>query len=237
MKLFQEKRRVFPDPEGQSIDGIVAMGDLLNVSTLFEAYSFGIFPWPHEGLPLLWYSPDPRGVIDFSEIKIGKSLRKFLRNETDYYLTDSQNPLKKPKYTVTFNTAFKEVMQKCSEVERPGQGGTWIYDPMKKAYLEFHKAGYAHSIEVWRDKKLVGGLYGVYVAGVFSGESMFYLESNTSKLALLTLIERLKANGLTWIDIQMVTPVTESLGGRYLPRAEFMKRLALAKVVAQPLRL
>ena len=231
MKLYQEKRRIFPDPAVESIDGIVAMGDQLNLPTLFEAYSHGIFPWPHDDLPLLWYSPDPRGVIEFDKIHISKSLRKFLRNETEYY---GENP--QAIYKVTFNTAFAEVMQRCSEVSRPGQSGTWIHKPLKAAYFEFHKAGYAHSVEVWRNKKLVGGLYGVYVAGVFAGESMFYLESNTSKLALLMLIKKLKANGLGWMDIQMITPVTEALGGHYISRAEYLARLEKSKVVARPIQ-
>ncbi len=250
LKLYQQKRRVFPDPAIESIDGIVAMGDQLNVSTLFEAYSFGIFPWPHPELPTLWYSPDPRGVLDFSELHVGKSLRKFVR----------ASPFK-----VTFNTCFRDVMLRCSEVPRPGQEGTWINSGLIRAYEEFHAAGYAHSVEVWSHddsgeprgrksgsshlsgsqdskldradgRRLVGGLYGVYVAGVFSGESMFFSESNASKVALLSTIEMLQANGLTWMDIQMITPVTEALGGKYVPRGEFLRRLELAKLTAAPLK-
>lgn len=241
LKLFQQKRRVFPDPAVESIDGIVAMGDQLNVSTLFEAYSFGIFPWPHPDLPTLWYSPDPRGVLDFSELHVGRSLRKFLRDSP---------------FEVTFNTCFRDVMKRCSEVPRPGQEGTWINSGLIRAYEEFHAAGYAHSVEVWsssedsrgdrgslqsdsnktHERHLVGGLYGVYVAGVFSGESMFFSESNASKVALLSTIEMLQANGLTWMDIQMVTPVTEALGGKYILRDEFLRRLELAKLTAAPLK-
>jgi leucyl/phenylalanyl-tRNA---protein transferase len=219
-KLFQHKRRRFPDPATNSIDGIVAMGDSLNHATLFEAYSFGIFPWPHEELPLLWYSPDPRGVLFFEKLHQPKSLRKFL---------------KKMPWKVTFNKAFSEVMKKCGEVPRPGQAGTWIDSQMLNAYADFHKAGYAHSVEVWNGDKLVGGLYGVYVGGVFSGESMFYTESNASKVALIFLIERLKKFGLTWMDTQMLTPVTEQLGAEYISRDEFLQMLEAAKKAAKPL--
>lgn len=253
MKLYQQKRRVFPDPAVESIDGIVAMGDQLNVSTLFEAYSFGIFPWPHPDLPTLWYSPDPRGVLDFSDLHVGRSLRKFLKDAP---------------FEVTFNTCFLDVMKRCSEVPRPGQEGTWINAGLLRSYEEFHKAGYAHSIEVWSrpvdedsadngrgdggdrkegtaplsdqgtaPKKLVGGLYGVYIAGVFSGESMFFSESNASKFALLSTIEMLKNHGLTWMDIQMVTPITEALGGKYISRQEFLNRLELSKLTAKPLKI
>ena len=212
-KLYQKKRRLFPDPRAESLDGIVAMGDHLSVATLFEAYSFGIFPWPHEGLPTLWYSPDPRGVLDFENLHINKSLKKFL---------------KKHPFQVSFNQAFEKVMRKCAAVPRPGQKGTWIHEPLIKAYCDFHQAGYAHSVEVWEAGKLVGGLYGVYVGGVFSGESMFFEKSNASKLALIKTIEVLQKNNLKWMDIQMVTPITEALGGRYISKAEFYSRLEAA---------
>lgn len=226
MKLYQEKRRIFPDPQKNSIDGIVAMGDMLNLTTLFEAYSFGIFPWPHEDLPLLWYCPDPRGVLFFEKLHTAKSLRKFLRQIEEG----------KVRWRVTMNQAFGEVMRRCSEVPRPGQDGTWITPSMIRAYEEFHRAGYAHSVEVWEGDELIGGVYGVYVAGVFSGESMFYRRSNASKVALLHLIDVLKRNGLTWLDTQMVTPVTEQLGAEYISRGEFFKLHDAAKKKAQPLR-
>lgn len=220
IKLYLEKRKIFPDPDKDSIDGIVAMGDFLGTNTLLEAYSFGIFPWPNEGLPLLWYCPDPRGVLDFKELHISRSLKKLIDKKT---------------FQVTFNQNFKDVIIACSEAYRPGQMGSWITPPMLKAYVDFHNAGYAHSVEVWRGSYLVGGLYGVYVGGVFSGESMFFKESNTSKVALVALIELLKENGLTWMDIQMVTPVTENLGGKYISRKEFLKRIEKSKAYARPI--
>jgi leucyl/phenylalanyl-tRNA---protein transferase len=220
MKLFVDKRKYFPDPALPTLDGIVAMGDDLNVETLLEAYSFGIFPWPYPDLPCLWFCPDERGVIDFRELHISKSLEKFRR---------------KTEMKITFNKNFTEVMQECSTVPRPGQSGTWITPPILKVYEEFHKQGYAHSVECWLNEKLVGGLYGVYVAGVFSGESMFYKESNASKLCLVTLIEKLREQGLTWMDIQMVTPVTDALGGKLVTKKEFLRRHNEAKLKCKPI--
>ncbi len=204
------------------MDGIVAMGDDLTVETLFEAYSFGIFPWPHPELPCLWFCPDDRGVLDFSELHISHSLKKFLR---------------KTDFEITFNRAFSQVMAECAHVPRPGQSGTWITPEILRAYLEFHKLGYAHSVECWSpgSRELVGGLYGVYVAGVFSGESMFFKKSNASKLCLIRLAERLQLSGLKWMDIQMVTGVTSQLGGKYISKAEFLNRLKAAKREARPL--
>lgn len=205
-----KRRRYFPDPALPTMDGIVAFGDELSTDILLEAYENGIFPWPHPELPCLWFCPDKRGVLDFDELHIPKSLEKFIR---------------KTDLKITFNKAFTEVMNECAQVPRPGQGGTWITPPMLKAYKKFHDEGYAHSIECWQGDTLVGGMYGVFVNGVFSGESMFYKVSNASKLCLVKMIEQLKANGLTWMDIQMTTSVTESLGGKYISKAEFLQRI------------
>ena len=220
MKLFAEKRRRFPDPKSQTMDGIVAMGDELTVDVLLEAYSFGIFPWPHPDLPCLWFCPDQRGVLDFTNLRINRSLEKFLKKTT---------------YHVTFNKAFSLVMSECAQIPRPGQDGTWITSPILKAYLDFHRAGYAHSVECWDGEELVGGLYGTYVAGSFSGESMFYKKSNASKFCLIQLINWLKSQGLNWMDIQMITPVTEQLGGHYIEKNEFLTRIEKAKLSARPL--
>lgn len=220
-KLYLDKRKFFPDPAAATLDGIVAMGDELRVEILLEAYSFGIFPWPHPDLPCLWFCPDSRGVLDFADLHISRSLDKFLR---------------KTDLRVTYNHAFSQVITACSAAPRPGQTGTWITPPIEKVYNEFYASGYAHSVECWRGDDLRGGLYGVYVAGVFSAESMFFKESNASKLCFLKLVETLKSCGLTWIDIQMVTPVTAALGGKYIPKADFLNRLEVAKKTARPLR-
>jgi leucyl/phenylalanyl-tRNA--protein transferase len=215
--LYAEKRRFFPDPLAPTMDGIVAMGDELNPQTLLEAYSFGIFPWPHPEMPCLWFCPDKRGILDFSELHINHSLQKFM---------------KRSMLTVTFNKCFLEVMQECAKAPRAGQSGTWITPPILKAYEQFHHQGYAHSVECWDGESLVGGLYGVFVGGVFSGESMFYKKSNASKLAFLAIIEKLRSCGLTWMDIQMITPVTEVLGGKYIDKKEFLQRLKKSKIQA-----
>jgi leucyl/phenylalanyl-tRNA---protein transferase len=206
----QKTRRVFPNPQGPTLDGIVAMGVPLTVATLVEAYSFGIFPWPHEDLPILWFSPDPRGVLDFADLHISKSLRKFMS---------------KMEFKVTFDKAFAQVINECAQTARPGQAGTWITEPIMSAYREFHKAGYCHSVEVWHGENLVGGLYGVLIGGVFAGESMFFKKSNASKVALVALVEKLQGMGHAWMDIQMLTPVTESLGGKYISKAEYYQRI------------
>lgn len=220
MKLFATERRHFLRTESIFGDGIVDVSDDLRIERLLEAYSFGIFPWPHEDLPTLWFCPEERGVLDFARVHVPRSLQKFLRHCA---------------WTVTFNRCFDDVLAACAEAPRPGQDGTWITPKMARAYIDFHRAGYAHSVEVWDGEELIGGMYGVYVAGVFSGESMFYRRTNASKFALLKLVEFLRAQSLEWMDIQMVTPLLELFGGRYVSRAAYLERLERAKVVAKPL--
>lgn len=204
---------IFPDPNSADDDGLLCVGGDLKVDTLVSAYSQGIFPWPQEGLPLLWFAPPRRGVLDFSEVHWP---RRFLRD------------LKDDTYRVTFNTAFAQVIQECSKTPRSHESGTWILPPMVGAYERFHKAGFAHSVECWNGENLVGGLYGVYVGGVFSGESMFHKESSASKRCLHALVQKLVAQGVNWMDIQMVTPILETFGGKYIAREEYLSRLAVA---------
>lgn len=220
MKLFAKSLRTFPDPSHTLDEGIVDLSDDLRVERLLEAYSFGIFPWPHQDLPTLWFCPDNRGVLDFPDFHIPRSLQKFLRGCGFHF---------------TFDRCFDTVIEACSQMPRPLQTGTWITERLLRAYKEFHRAGYAHSLEVWKGDKLVGGLYGVYVGGLFCGESMFYFEPNASKAALVRLVEYLSVNGMLWMDIQMVTPLTEQFGGKYIPREEFLLRLELSKQMAKPL--
>lgn len=196
------------------------MMDLINTEVLLEAYSFGVFPWPHAELPILWYSPEERGVLDFSKLHIPKSLNKFI---------------KQSQWTITFNKSFDQVLEECALAPRPGQDGTWITKPMLDAYKQFHKDGYAHSVECWDGYELIGGMYGVDVAGVFSGESMFFKKSNASKVCLISMIELLKANGRTWMDIQMVTHNLEVFGGAYIARTTFFERLEASKKNAKAL--
>ncbi|HEY0160052.1 MAG TPA: leucyl/phenylalanyl-tRNA--protein transferase [Thermoanaerobaculia bacterium] len=209
----------FPDPRYAPSD-VVAMGEDLRVPTLREAYRKGIFPWPHDGLPLPWFSPRRRAVIFFEELHVGRSLRKAQKNSG---------------LTFTIDRDFRAVIAACSEAERPEQDGTWIGANIIAAYTRFHAAGDAHSIEVWDGEELVGGLYGVDSGGIFTGESMFHRRSDASKLALLFLIEHLRARGATLLDCQVMTPHMEALGAREISRARFLDALAAAQ--AKGLRL
>ena len=213
---MREEPVVFPDPKfAPTVEGIIFAGGDLRAQTLKQAYSMGIFPWPIEGYPLLWHFPEKRGVLFFEELHIARSLER-LR--------------KKRRYFFTFNYCFKNVVQSCAIQKRKGQKGTWISSEMLSAYCRFHRAGYAHSIECWNEeKKLVGGLYGVYVQGSFSGESMFHTENNTSKLCLLEMIDRLQSIGCTFMDIQMVTPVLKKLGAKYISKKQFLLLLDRTK--------
>lgn len=203
----------FPDPRDTGPEGLVALGGDLHPDSLLLAYQRGIFPWPIEGAPALtWFSPVERGVLDFADLRLPRSLRKFA----------AKNP-----YRFTIDQAFAQVIDACQAAYRPGQPGTWITPELRDAYVEFHRRGHAHSVEAWdaATGELAGGMYGVYLDGVFAGESMFYRKPNASKLALLHLIERLRARGIDWIDIQVITPHMEALGGKLISRDDFLNRL------------
>jgi leucyl/phenylalanyl-tRNA--protein transferase len=201
----------FPDPRDATEDGLVAIGGDLHTETLRRAYTAGIFPWPHRGLPLLWFSPDPRGVLDFDKLYVSDRLARKKRN----------TPLR-----FTIDTAFEDVIAACQTSPRAGQDGTWLTAPMKRAYIQLHKLGDAHSVEAWDSEgNLVGGLYGVTAGGYFSGESMFYRVADASKLCVLHLVEHLKARGATWLDIQTMTPHFAALGAIDIPRDEFLERI------------
>lgn len=206
----------FPHPEEVMPEGIIAVGGKLDVGTLYHSYAKGIFPWPQEGYPILWFSPEQRGILEFKDLKINRSFEKFLR--------------RKPGWNVTLNTDFRAVIEGCARATRPGQKGTWILPAMKKAYVDFHEAGYALSLEVRENNIIIGGIYGVLIRGLFSAESMFYKKPNASKFALWSLVEYLKSQGHQWMDIQMLTPVTESFGGKYVSRSEFLKKLRALQI-------
>jgi len=201
---------VFPPPDYADPSGLLAVGGDLSSERLLEAYRLGIFPWYSEDQPILWWSPDPRFVLELEEFKLARSLRK---------------TLKKQIYRVTFDRAFDAVIEACASVPRAGQRGTWITVEMRDAYLKLHGLGYAHSVETWFDEKLVGGLYGVSLGKVFFGESMFHLRTDASKVALATLVERLKSWQFHFIDAQMTTEHLISLGAKELSRRIFLKRL------------
>ncbi len=213
---------VFPPAEQADENGIIWIGGELSVENLLAAYSRGIFPWPHQGLPLLWFCPEERGVLDFSVFRIPRTIQKELR---------------RAKFRVTYDTCFEKVIEECSLQKRSGQRGTWITPEMKKTYTEMHRLGHAHSVECWQGEKLVGGLYGVYIEGVFSGESMFHHITAASKQCIVSLVEQLHKMGHEWFDIQMVTSVLESFGGSYIERREYMLRLKQAQNLNRPWRI
>lgn len=198
----------------------MAIGDDLAVETLRDAYRHGIFPWPHENLPLPWFSPKRRAVIFFDELHVGRSLRR------------SQ---KRSAFTFTIDRHFRRVIEACSIVPRPGQDGTWIGAAMIEAYTRLHRAGDAHSVEVWDGDELIGGLYGIDAGGVFTGESMFHRRTGASKLALLFLIDRLRERGTTWLDCQVMTPHMEAIGAREITRGRYLDLLAEAQSRNLPL--
>lgn len=203
----------FPDPRYSRSD-VIAVGGDLRVETLRDAYRHGIFPWPHEGLPLPWFSPRRRAVILFDQLHVGRSTRKVARSS---------------EYKFTIDRAFPRVIEACSQIPRPGQDGTWIGGDIIDAYIALHEAGDAHSIEAWLGDQLVGGLYGIDAGGVFTGESMFHHAPNASKLALLFLIGHLEQRGAKWLDCQVMTPHMEALGAREIARARFLDLLAEAQ--------
>ena len=199
----------FLDP-ADAIDGIVALGGPLTATNLLRAYCNGIFPWPVNEHILPWCCPEERGILDFNELHIPRRLAR-TRNRSTFHFT--------------IDRSFPQVITHCATVARKHESGTWITRQMIRAYCELHRLGHAHSVEVWEGTELVGGLYGVDACGSFSGESMFSLRSNASKLGLLFLIDHLNERGLGWIDIQMVTPHLEALGAKAVPRADFLEKL------------
>ncbi len=201
---------IFPPVYLADPDGLLAVGGDLSVERLLLAYRSGIFPWYSEGEPVLWWSPNPRLVLYPDEFHVSKSLRRALRSGA---------------FSVTFDHAFDAVIQNCAGARGPGRTGTWITRAMIKGYSRLHRAGYAHSVETWQDGRLVGGLYGVALGTCFFGESMFSDVSNASKVALATLVARLKDYGYTLIDCQVRTDHLVSLGAREITRKAFLEHL------------
>ena len=199
-------------------DGLLAIGSDLSVETLLQAYSRGIFPWFNDDQPILWWTPDPRLVLFPEAFHQSRSLRRLLRRDHFQFSIDQQ---------------FATVMHACA-APRDADGGTWIVEEMRSAYLALHQAGHAHSIEVWRDGTLCGGLYGVCLGGAFFGESMFSLADNASKAALALLCRLHPAHGISLIDCQMETPHLLSLGAHTLPRQTFEAKLSESTRAATP---
>lgn len=181
----------------------------LQPQVLLRAYAMGIFPMADHAGDIAWYSPDPRAVIELDRFKIPRSLRQRMR---------------KGGYEVGIDRVFEQVIRRCADREE----GTWISEDIVKAYCRLHEVGYAHSVEIFRDARLAGGLYGVSIAGLFCGESMFTIVTDSSKLALVALVEHMRKQGMTLLDIQFMTPHLARFGAREIPRSEYLKRLEQA---------
>lgn len=203
----------FPPTWDAEPDGLLAVGGDLSPARLLAAYSQGIFPWFSEGEPILWWTPAPRLVLFPADLKVSKSMRTLLR---------------KRRFQVTYDTAFEQVIDACRAAPRKGQEGTWITPEMKKAYLRLHHLGFAHSVEVWREGELVGGLYGISLGSCFFGESMFARQSNASKVGFIQLVRGLEAWGFTLIDCQTRTEHLVSLGACEISRSDFEHQLEKA---------
>ncbi|RLD23751.1 MAG: leucyl/phenylalanyl-tRNA--protein transferase [Bacteroidetes bacterium] len=201
---------LMPDPIHADAEGLVAIGGDLAHKRLINAYKSGIFPWYEEGSEILWWSPDPRLVLFPEELKVSKSMRSLFR---------------KNYFNVTVNQQFVEVIANCKNIDRTDQGGTWITDEMEKAYISLHKLGYAHSVEVWHENKLVGGLYGIKLGNIYFGESMYSKVSNASKIGFIHLVKDLSEKGVKMIDCQIKTDHLISLGAREISRQHFLKIL------------
>lgn len=202
---------LFFDVKRADAHGLVAIGGEWNALFLTQAYERGVFPWPQEGLPILWFCPSRRGVIDFNEVHQSCSYKKFI---------------KKRKWQIKINHQFEQIIRACQTQKRPDQEGTWILPEMIPAYEELFRQNKIICVGVYDQERLIGGIYGVLSSTYFSAESMFHRESGASKLAFYSLVDFLKNNlKMSWMDIQMVTSITESFGGKYLSRKEFLKRL------------
>lgn len=220
--LLPDQRISFPHPSTADFEGVVAVGGNLSPGVLLSAYEQGIFPWYEDGLPLLWWSPDPRFVLYPENLHIPRRIRRVIRNG---------------RFSVSFDASFDEVISLCSRAPRRGQHGTWITNAMMRSYRELHKLGFAHSVEVYRDDQLVGGLYGLLFGRVFCGESMFSLERDASKVAFVHFMLRAASPesplNLHLIDSQMETQHMKAFGAECIPRDAFLN-LVSTHLVAEP---
>jgi leucyl/phenylalanyl-tRNA---protein transferase len=213
------RRTIFPPVSWASPDGVIAIGGRPDAETLKTAYSRGIFPWPHAGVPVLWFCPDPRFVLVPEQAHVSRSLRKEMRRGA---------------FEVRADTAFREVIRACAAKPRPGQDGTWITDEMIAGYTALHEEGLAHSVEAWQDGRLAGGFYGISMGGVFFGESMFADVPNASKVAFATLLANLVRWRFALVDCQSYTDHLAGFGAVEWRRARFLA--ALKRALRQPTR-
>ncbi|AXH15733.1 leucyl/phenylalanyl-tRNA--protein transferase [Malaciobacter mytili LMG 24559] len=201
----------FPNPRFACDEGILAYGGDLTPTRLISAYANGIFPWYNSDEPILWWSPNPRLIMELEEFKVSKSLLKVIKSN---------------KFEIRFNTNFTQVMIECKNIYRPKQDGTWLQDELIDAYTTLHNLGYAHSFESYYNGELVGGGYGLSIGDMFCGESMFAKKSDASKVALYYLVQRLKEKGFSLLDCQTPTEHLQSLGAKCISRDDFLDRLS-----------
>lgn len=218
--LFILDDEPLPDPARAGRDGLLAVGGDLRPERLLDAYRRGIFPWYEQGLPILWFSPDPRMVLLTSELRINRSLRRRLKD----------NP-----FVFRLDTAFEEVIRSCARAPRSGQDGTWITPELIEAFVRLHEMGWAHSAESWLGPRLVGGLYGIAIGGIFFGESMFATVDDASKVAFVMLVRQLDLWGIEVVDCQVRTEHLERFGAKDWPRRRFLTKLA--ELVERPTRM
>ncbi len=205
--------RYFPSADLADDEGLLVVGGVLDPEVLLDAYRHGIFPWPiDDASPLLWFSPDPRAVIELDGLHVSRRLARTIRSG---------------RFTATCDQAFAEVMHGCASA-RSRRGGTWITPTMQKGYGRLHRLGHAHSVEVWREGKLAGGVYGVSIGGLFAAESMFHRVTDASKVALAALVGHLRSRGYQLLDVQQWNEHTGSMGATEIPRCEYLSRLAEA---------
>ncbi len=199
-------RRLRFRPEAADPHGLVAVGGDLRPETLLDAYRHGVFPWYSDGLPVCWWSPDPRAILPLDGLHVSRRLARTVRSG---------------RFAVTANRDFAGVIRGCAVRDE----GTWITQDMIAAYERLHELGHAHSVEAWQDGELAGGVYGVAIGGLFAAESMFHRSTDASKVALVALFARLRERGFTLLDTQMVTPHTARFGAIEIPRSEYLGRL------------
>ena len=214
MPIFRLPRDpIFPEPRHAEPDGLLAVGGDLSPRRLLTAYAEGIFPWYSDDTPILWWSPDPRLVLEPGALHVPRSLERTIR---------------RGRYEVRTDAAFSRVIRRCAEKPRPGQSGTWITEEMVTAYEELHRLGYAHSFESWEGGELAGGLYGVSLGAAFFGESMYADRPDASKVAFVEAVRWLEAKGIRLVDCQVATEHLARFGAREIPRDDFLARLDLA---------
>ena len=220
MPVFQlTDELIFPSPHQAEENGLLAVGGDLSVKRLLLAYSSGIFPWFSKGDPILWWSPNPRYIIDPVEVRVPKSLGKFIRRN---------------EFTVTINKSFSNVIKGCAEAGKRGETGTWITEEMAHAYSILHKLGYVHSVESWHKGELAGGFYGVCLGRCFFGESMFFKRPNASKVAFVVFVRKLQNNNFKMIDCQQPSDHMIRFGAKPVPRREFLNNLSMGGVNVSP---